>query len=65
MQNKIETLDIKELEKLKKYYLAKIAEIDNQITKKENLVRAQLEQKRKDYILSEEQIKERVNKYLH
>ena len=65
MQNKIETLDIKELEKLKKDYLAKIAEIDNQITKKENLVRAQLEQKRKDYILSEEQIKERVNKYLH
>ena len=47
MQNKIETLDIKELEKLKKYYLAKIAEIDNQITKKENLVRAQLEQKKK------------------
>lgn len=65
MQNKIETLNTKELEKLKQDYLAKIAEINKQITIKKNEVRAQLEQKRSPQVLSEEQTKERVNKYLH
>lgn len=32
MQNKIETLNTKELEKLKQDYLAKVAEINKQIT---------------------------------
>lgn len=32
MQNKIETLNIKELEEIRKDYLSKIAEINKQIT---------------------------------
>ena len=65
MQNKKEALSIKELEELKKEYLTKIAEINNQIMVKKNEERALLEQKRKPQIQNEEQIKERVNKYLH
>ena len=65
MQNKIETLNIKELEEIRKDYLSKIAEINKQITIKKNKMQAQLEQKRSPQVLSEEQTKERVNKYLH
>lgn len=65
MQNKIETLNIKELEEIRKDYLSKIAEINKQITIKKNKVQAQLEQKRSPQVLSEEQTKERVNKHLH
>ena len=58
MQNKKEALSIKELEELKKEYLTKIAEINNQIMVKKNEERALLEQKRKPQIQNEEQIKE-------
>ena len=64
MEKQLEELSIKELENLKKNYLAKISEINNQITIKGNEERAQLEQIRNPQILNEKQIIDRVNRYL-
>ena len=52
MEKQLEELSIKELENLKKNYLAKISEINNQITIKGNEERAQLEQIRNPQILN-------------
>lgn len=64
MEKQLEELSIKELENLKKNYLAKISEINNQIIIKGNEERAQLEQIRNPQILNEKRIIDRVNRYL-
>lgn len=66
MQKNIKELTIQMLENLKEYYQKKSREIMNQISIENNNIRRQLDEKRTPkIILDQEEIKERVTKYLY
>ncbi len=66
MQKNIKELTIQMLENLKEYYQKKAGEIMKQISTENDNIRRQLEEKRTPkIILGQEEIKERVTKYLY
>ena len=66
MQKNIKELTIQMLENLKEYYQKKSRKIINQISIENDNIRRQLEEKRTPkIILGQEEIKERVTKYLY
>lgn len=66
MQKNIKELTIQMLENLKEYYQKKSRKIMNQISIENNNIRRQLDEKRTPkIILDQEEIKERVTKYLY